>query len=58
MSQTARGFGAICKTSSKIRTQKLLAFVVAIAKWRGGLGGVRVLDLGLWDEGLGLGIDV
>ena len=24
----------------------------------GGVGGVRVLDLGLWDEGLGLGIDV
>ena len=32
VSQTARGFGAICKTASKIRTQKLLAFVFAIAK--------------------------
>ena len=39
MSQTARGFGAICKTASKIRTQKLLAFVFAIAKLRGGFGG-------------------
>ena len=32
VSQTARGFGAICKTASKIRTQKLLAFVFAIAR--------------------------
>ena len=38
--------------------RSFLHLVLQLPSSGGGLGGVRVLDLGLWDEGLGLEIDV
>ena len=55
MSQTARGSVPFAK---QYRNAEASCMCFCNCEVAGGFGGVRVLDLGLWDEGLGLGIDV